>query len=181
MIPLFYFIGKWAVDILIRARPRLATAVAWVRFPILSSHVGRVRCCSPSPSVRGFISKSYCLPLSMKQTFKISIRPADNGQGEPLRRCPELNCHFYYCDIVVSVILSSYHHHHHYYYYFKQLHWRMSYIPGMVCHRPSPIFLIGFLCFVLTFGEEGDNGKANQTEYFKFCCYMYAIPHNEKK
>ena len=45
----------------------------------------------------------------------------------------------------------------------------MSYIPGMVCHRPSPIFLIGFLCFVLTFGEEGDNGEANQTEYFKFC------------
>ena len=165
MIPLFHFIGKWAVDILIRARPRLATAVAWVWFPILSSHVGRVRCWSPSPSVRGFISKSYGLPLSTKQTFKISIRPEDNGQGEPLRRYPELNCHFYYCDIVVSVTLSSYHHHHHYYYYyFKQLHWRMSYIPGMVSHRPSPILLIGFLCFVLTFGEEGDNGKANQTD-----------------
>ena len=57
----------------------------------------------------------------------------------------------------------------------------MSYIPGMVCHRPSPILLIGFLYFVLTFGEEGDNGKANQTEYFKFCCYMYAVPHIEKK
>lgn len=28
----------------------------------------------------------------------------------------------------------------------------------MVCHRPSPIFLIGLLSFVLTFGEEGDNG-----------------------
>ena len=163
MLPLFHFIGKWTVDILIRARPRLA--MAWVRFPILSSHVGRVRCWSPSPSVRGFISKSYGLPLSVKQTFKISIRPADNGQGEPLRRYPELNCHFYYCDIVVSVTLSSYHHnHHYYYYYFKQLHWRMSYIPGMVCHRPSPILLIGFLCFVLTFGEEGDNGKANQTD-----------------